>query len=58
MYDTVHVPSLLSTHLISVFEGPSIARDKPPVNWTKIEIIKQCFRQILFFSVNDFGVIG
>ena len=29
-YVTVHVPSLLSSHLISVFDGPSMARAKPP----------------------------
>ena len=30
-YVTVQVPSPLSVHLISVFDGPSIARDRPPV---------------------------
>lgn len=29
-YPTVQVPSPLSTHLISVLEGPSMARDSPP----------------------------
>ena len=29
-YPTVQVPSPLSSHLISVFEGPSMARDSPP----------------------------
>lgn len=29
-YDTEHVPSLLSVHLISALEGPSTANANPP----------------------------
>ena len=32
----VALPSLLSLHLISAFDGPSIARAKPPEEWLRL----------------------
>ena len=43
-YVTVHVPSLLSSHLISVFDGPSMARAKPP------KYTKKCKAYIIIYN--------
>ena len=40
MYDTEHVPSLLSLHVISAFDGPSTARARPPAPASLVTMVK------------------
>ena len=56
-YVTVQVPSLLSTHLISVFDGASMARDKPPGITITISYLINPFPQNNKFAADNFEII-
>ena len=47
-YCTEHVPSLLSVHVISAFDGPSTASDRPP-GGRQMKHVKQSMTLVRYY---------